>query len=72
MDVTEDIRILLLLWKMDIPRPEISRQQWEDGCDKISVDGTLEKFEEYLPSLDIGISGRTFQYARISLFHFVV
>lgn len=60
MDVTEDIRILMLLWNMGIPRPEITRQQWEEGCEKISVDGTLDKFEKYLPALDVGVRIRQF------------
>lgn len=54
MDAIEDIRILMLMWKMDIPRPVITRQQWEDGCEKISVDGCLDGFVSYLPALDIG------------------
>jgi hypothetical protein len=56
MDATEDIRILVLLWKMGCKatKPgQISRDEWLAGCSLLSIDSwsTLEKFK---PSLDTG------------------
>ena len=56
----EDIRILLLLWKMNaVEKPaQISREEWMTACRSIHVD-SIEKFQNILPSLDAGFLDRT-------------
>ena len=55
LDPLEDIRVLVLLWKMGATsKPaQISREEWMKGCEKLQVD-TVTKFKELLPSLEVG------------------
>jgi hypothetical protein len=55
LDPLEDIRILVLLWKLganDKPA-QINKEEWMQGCNKLQVD-TVDKFKALLPSLDTG------------------
>jgi len=60
IDPLEDIRILVLLWKMganDKPA-QINKVEWQQGCEKLQVD-SIDKFRKLLPSLDTGFLDRT-------------
>lgn len=59
MDATEDIRILVLLWKMGCrEKPaQISKQEWLQGCSQLGVD-SWEKIKSLVPSLDTGFLER--------------
>jgi hypothetical protein len=55
LDPLEDIRVLVLLWKLganDKPA-QISKEEWMAGCNKLNVDSII-KFTNLLPSLDTG------------------
>lgn len=60
IDPLEDIRVLVLLWKMGAnEKPaQISKQEWMQGCAKLQVD-SIAKFETVLPGLDIGFLDQT-------------
>jgi len=60
IDPVEDIRILVLLWKMGAnEKPaQISKQEWMAGCLKLQMD-TIAKFTNALPSLDTGFLEQT-------------
>jgi hypothetical protein len=56
IDPLEDIRILVLMWKMGVGKEkpqQVTRDEWKDGCENLNVD-SLEKLKQLLPSLDIG------------------
>jgi hypothetical protein len=55
IDPLEDIRVLVLLWKMGAnEKPaQISKQEWMQGCQKLQVD-SIDKFQKMLPGLDTG------------------
>ena len=55
IDVTEDVRILVLLWKMDCKEKpgSISQSEWTNGCELLSVD-SFDGMASLLPSLDLG------------------
>ncbi|GKY99497.1 hypothetical protein MPSEU_000903900 [Mayamaea pseudoterrestris] len=55
MDVTEDVRILVLLWKLGSEdRPgEISQTEWIEGCANLNLD-SWAKFKNIVPTLDTG------------------
>jgi hypothetical protein len=61
MDVTDDIRILILLWKLgakDKPA-EISKAEWMAGCEALHVD-SWDKFRKTVtPTLDTGFLDQT-------------
>jgi Cullin binding len=53
-DVTEDVRILVLLWKFKCRKPGcISKEEWIEGCDSLGVD-SWDSLKKLLPSLDPG------------------
>jgi Cullin binding len=60
MDATEDIRILVLLWKMGCSEKpaQISKQEWMQGCATLEVD-SWEKLKKLVPSLDTGFLEQT-------------
>lgn len=60
IDPLEDIRILVLLWKLgaNAKPAQINKLEWKQGCEKLQVD-SVEKFSKMLPSLDIGFLDRT-------------
>jgi DCN1-like protein 1/2 len=55
LDPLEDIRILVLLWKLGAnEKPaQINKDEWMQGCNKLQVD-SVDKFQALLPSLDTG------------------
>jgi hypothetical protein len=55
IDPLEDVRVLVLLWKMEATsRPaQISREEWMAGCSTLQVD-SVESFQAVLPTLDTG------------------
>lgn len=56
IDPLEDIRILVLMWKMGVGKEkpqQVTRDEWKDGCENLNVD-SLDKLKQLLPSLDIG------------------
>lgn len=56
IDVTEDIRILVLLWKMDCCKDKngcITATEWKAGCESLQVD-SWEALKEKLPSCELG------------------
>ena len=55
MDATEDIRILVLLWKMKVrDKPsQMSKEEWIVGCKSLHAD-SWDKFRALIPSLDTG------------------
>jgi Cullin binding len=60
MDVTEDIRILVLLWKMDCKEKpgNITLTEWTNGCELLGVD-TFESMAALLPSFELGFFENT-------------
>jgi hypothetical protein len=60
IDPLEDMRVLVLLWKLganDKPA-QISKDEWMQGCMKLQLD-SIAKFQEFIPSLDTGFLDRT-------------
>lgn len=59
IDPLEDVRILVLLWKLGSKEKpaQISKEEWMAGCQKLQLD-SLEKFKALLPSLDTGFLDR--------------
>jgi Cullin binding len=59
IDVLEDIRILVLLWKMDCNEKPgcITAEEWTKGCDKLRVD-SWDALKKQLPALDTGFLER--------------
>jgi len=55
LDPIQDIRILVLLWKMDAnDKPgQISKTEWISGCMRLHVD-SVDKLKSLLPGLDTG------------------
>jgi len=55
IDPLEDIRVLVLLWKMGSKEKpaQISKEEWMGGCQRLQAD-SLEKFQAMLPSLETG------------------
>jgi hypothetical protein len=51
----EDIRILVLLWKMKaVEKPaQISKEEWMTACHRMNI-SQLQEFQSLLPTLDIG------------------
>jgi hypothetical protein len=60
IDPLEDIRILVLLWKMGSKEKpaQITKEEWMAGCQKLKVD-SVDKLNALLPSLDTGFLDRT-------------
>lgn len=60
IDPLEDIRILVLLWKLGSKEKpaQISKEEWMSGCQKLQVD-SVEKVKALLPSLDTGFLDRS-------------
>jgi hypothetical protein len=55
IDPLEDIRVLILLWKLGATsKPaQITQEEWMNGCEKLGVD-RISKFQSLLPSLETG------------------
>lgn len=55
IDATEDIRILVLLWKMDCKEKpgSITLSEWTNGCEALGID-SFESMTELLPTLELG------------------
>ena len=60
IDPVEDIRILVLLWKLGAAEKpaQISKDEWKKGCISLQVD-SMAKFKAMLPALDTGFLDRT-------------
>lgn len=75
LDPLEDVRVLVLLWKLGANKKpaEIQRDEWLSGCRQLQLD-SIEKFKNLLPSLDTGFMDREefadfFKVGLISLLH---
>jgi hypothetical protein len=55
LDPFEDIRVLVLLWKLGSKEKpaQISKEEFVSGCYKLHTD-SIEKFQALIPSLDTG------------------
>jgi DCN1-like protein 1/2 len=55
LDPLEDIRILVLLWKLGCKEKpaQITKEEFITGCYKLQID-SIDKFQALLPSLDTG------------------
>jgi hypothetical protein len=55
LDPLEDVRVLVLLWKLGAnEKPaQISKVEWMQGCNKLQID-SVPKFKTIKPSLDLG------------------
>lgn len=55
LDPIEDIRILVLMWKMGANgKPgQITKTEWTDGCTKLHIE-SMEKLKTVLPGLETG------------------
>lgn len=56
IDPMEDIRILVLMWKLGVGKEkpqEVTKNEWKEGCEKLSVD-SIDKLKQMLPTLDTG------------------
>lgn len=60
LDPFEDIRVLVLLWKLGSKEKpaQISKEEFIEGCCKLHVD-SIEKFQALIPSLDTGFLDET-------------
>lgn len=56
LDATEDIRILVLLWKLDCGEKPgvVQKDEWMRGCLEHSVDSWKSMVDTLLPTLDTG------------------
>jgi len=60
IDALEDVRILVLLWKLgakDKPA-QINRDEWMKGCAELQID-SVAKLKALIPSLDLGFLDET-------------
>ena len=59
LDPLEDVRVLVLLWKLGANKKpaEIQREEWMEGCRKLQLD-SIDKFKGLLPGLDTGFMDR--------------
>mmetsp|Transcript_15332 Transcript_15332/g.33240 ORF Transcript_15332/g.33240 Transcript_15332/m.33240 type:complete len:255 (+) Transcript_15332:62-826(+) len=59
IDALEDVRVLVLLWKLGANKKpaEIQKEEWMAGCHKLQLD-SVDKFKKLLPSLDTGFMDR--------------
>mmetsp|Transcript_27525 Transcript_27525/g.39428 ORF Transcript_27525/g.39428 Transcript_27525/m.39428 type:complete len:265 (-) Transcript_27525:142-936(-) len=59
LDPLEDIRVLVLLYKLGANKKpaEISKEEWMTGCNKHRLD-SIDKFTNFLPALDTGFMER--------------
>jgi hypothetical protein len=55
LDPLEDVRVLVLLWKMGANKKpqEIQKDEWMAGCRKLQLD-SIDTFKRFLPQLDTG------------------
>jgi len=55
LDPLEDVRVLVLLYKLGANKKpaEISKEEWMTGCNKLRLD-SIDKFKSFLPALDTG------------------
>ncbi len=59
LDPLEDVRVLVLMWKLGANKKpaEIQKDEWVSGCRKLQLD-SIDKFKALLPSLDTGFLER--------------
>eukprot|EP00934_Nitzschia_sp_Nitz4_P008848 Nitzschia sp. Nitz4//scaffold126_size65214//28463//29281//NITZ4_006154-RA/size65214-processed-gene-0.25-mRNA-1//1//CDS//3329534683//8838//frame0 len=54
IDPFEDVRVLVLLWKLGSQKPaQLSKEEWMESCERYGLD-SIEKFRDFLPSLELG------------------
>jgi len=61
IDATEDIRLLVLLWKMDCCKEKsgcISATEWANGCETLQAD-SWEALQQQLPACELGFLENT-------------
>lgn len=59
LDPLEDVRVLVLLWKLGANKKptEIQKEEFIAGCHKLQID-SIAKFKALLPGLDTGFMDR--------------
>lgn len=59
LDPLEDVRVLVMLWKLGANKKpaEIQREEWMAGCRRLGLD-SVEKFRKLIPALDTGFLDR--------------
>ena len=59
LDPIEDVRVLVLLYKLGANKKpaEIQKEEWMAGCHALSLDG-IDKFKKFVPQLDTGFMDR--------------
>lgn len=59
LDPLEDVRVLVMLWKLGANKKpaEIQREEWMAGCRRLGLD-SIEKFRKFIPALDTGFLDR--------------
>ena len=59
MDPIEDVRVLVLLYKLGANKKpaEIQKEEWIQGCHTLSLD-SIDKFKKFIPQLDTGFMDR--------------
>jgi hypothetical protein len=60
IDPLEDVRVLVLMWRMGANEKPgmITKKEWMAGCHALQVD-SVAKMKELLPSLDTGFLDRS-------------
>ena len=56
LDAETDLRVLVLLWKLGVSEKpgQMSRSEFEEGCDEMGVSGSIASLKALVPSLDLG------------------
>jgi hypothetical protein len=59
LDPIEDVRVLVLLYKLGANKKpaEIQKEEWIQGCHTLSLD-SIDKFKKFIPQLDTGFMDR--------------
>lgn len=59
LDPIEDVRVLVLLYKLGANKKpaEIQKEEWTAGCYALNLD-SIDKFIKFIPQLDIGFMDR--------------
>jgi hypothetical protein len=59
LDPIEDVRVLVLLYKLGANKKpaEIQKEEWIQGCHTLSLD-SIDTFKKFIPQLDTGFMDR--------------
>lgn len=75
LDPLEDVRVLVLLWKLGANKKpaEIQKEEWIAGCHKLQLD-SIDKFKSLVPALDTGFLDREefSDFYKVCLMQFVI